>query len=412
MSEDELELGILSRFVAQHAEADRLNPDGGKCLRELDLRQVLFDITAIQGPELDHLYRVWKRRLVGTQHGPFAAPLRACTDSSKNRTEHKHHARAFLGDRPLAWDRIAELKRAGVHAPKRTHMAIRLFISHSSADKAVAERLIELLRDALSLRAEEIRCTSVEGHRLPGGADTDEEIRREINEAEAFIGIVSADSVQSLYVLFELGARWGLGKPLVPLLCPGFAAELLDGPLKGLNALRMDNRQQVLQLVHEIGRSLGADLAAPQSYAQRVDAVVDQPARLASNAAGGASSGPRQPAARRLNVEERDLVAGLSEVAGELLRHVANDANGALEVMDRTTGMSVTTGGRELVEGGAGRARSVQRWLRAIRELCERNLLRIEDGDPSMFKLTPDGYHAADLLDRLDSSFDPYLGSN
>ena len=76
--------------------------------------------------------------------------------------------------------------------------SIRLFISHASADQDVAFEVIQLIRAALNLPSGTIRCTSVDGYRLPGGADTDSELKREVHEAEAFIGIVSPASVQSV----------------------------------------------------------------------------------------------------------------------------------------------------------------------------------------------------------------------
>jgi hypothetical protein len=82
-----------------------------------------------------------------------------------------------------------------------------VFISHSSRDKELAEALVELLRLALNLKGNEVLCTSVEGSRLAGGADTDETIREEILEVPVFIGLLSDASVESAYVLFELGAR-------------------------------------------------------------------------------------------------------------------------------------------------------------------------------------------------------------
>ncbi len=52
---------------------------------------------------------------------------------------------------------------------------IDIFISHSSADKEITKTLIDLLRSAIpSISPDRIRCTSVPGYRLPGGADADD----------------------------------------------------------------------------------------------------------------------------------------------------------------------------------------------------------------------------------------------
>jgi TIR domain len=97
---------------------------------------------------------------------------------------------------------------------------VRIFISHSSTDRELAALLVDLLRSSLNLPAEAIRCTSVEGHRLAGGAETDRALRRDIRDCEGFIGLISATSIESAYVLFELGARWGAERHLLPLLAP------------------------------------------------------------------------------------------------------------------------------------------------------------------------------------------------
>src|SRR5215510_4038610 len=96
-----------------------------------------------------------------------------------------------------------------------------LFISHSSKDLQLVRALIDLLRSALSISPEDLRCTSLDGYRLPAGVGTDDQLRLEVHDADAFIGVISYHSLQSLYVVFELGARWGARKHLVPLLAPG-----------------------------------------------------------------------------------------------------------------------------------------------------------------------------------------------
>lgn len=151
---------------------------------------------------------------------------------------------------------------------------IRLFVSHSGEDVELAELVVQLCSTALGLRSQDIRCTSVDGYRLPGGADVDEQLRDEALAAECFVGLVSPESLASAYVLFELGARWGAKKHLVPLLAPGMKPHALRGPLKGLNALSSDNMAELHQLVHEIGASLGVEMEPPAAYQRHLDAVV------------------------------------------------------------------------------------------------------------------------------------------
>lgn len=151
---------------------------------------------------------------------------------------------------------------------------IDVFVSHSSQDQALAEQLVDLLRSALNLRADAIRCTSVDGYRLPVGADSDEQLREEVLGARAFVGILSPTSLASTYVLFELGARWAAKKHLAPLLAPGMTAHALRGPVAGLNALSCEVAAQLHQLVHDLGTVLGIQLEAPQVYQGKIDALV------------------------------------------------------------------------------------------------------------------------------------------
>jgi hypothetical protein len=151
---------------------------------------------------------------------------------------------------------------------------IRLFISHSSVDRDLVERLVELLRAALGLPASQIRCTSIDGYRLPAGADTAEQLRIEVHEAVAFVGVISKSSLRSLYVAFELGARWGAKRPLFPLLAPGTDPHILEGPLSSLNALSSTNRSQLHQLISDLATVLQIKSEEPAVYQKHVEAVL------------------------------------------------------------------------------------------------------------------------------------------
>jgi len=157
---------------------------------------------------------------------------------------------------------------------------IEVFISHSARDADAAEALIRLLRAALALPASAIRCTSVDGYRLPGGADTNSRLRQEVIEAIALLGIISTTSLRSLYVLFELGARWGTAKPFVPLLAPGTPEAILGGPLAGINALRLDRENQVQQLLSDLAGHLGRPLEQAAVYQAELTAFSAKMAAL------------------------------------------------------------------------------------------------------------------------------------
>ena len=175
-----------------------------------------------------------------------------------------------------------------------TDERIRVFISHSSRDRELVERLIDLLVSALHLPAGSIRATSVDGHRLEGGANTEATLRREVDEAEVLVGVLTPDSLDSLYVAFELGGRWVTGRPLVPLLAPGADADLLAGPLQWLNALRC-TPGELHQLVRELGEKLNIEPDRPDAYQRHIERI------LQMEAAAETRAEPRRGRARKTN---------------------------------------------------------------------------------------------------------------
>lgn len=151
---------------------------------------------------------------------------------------------------------------------------IKIFISHSSIDKELVSKLVELFRASLNIPSREIRCTSLDGYRLPGGANFNDQLRQEVYDSHVFIGVISKASLQSQYVLFELGARWGAKKHLIPLLSPDMNNELIKDPLKSLNALRCDSASQIVQLIEELSEFLNLELDKQSAYQKYIDAIV------------------------------------------------------------------------------------------------------------------------------------------
>jgi hypothetical protein len=153
-------------------------------------------------------------------------------------------------------------------------MSIDVFISHSSRDRDIARALIELLRSAGNIPPERIRCTSVDGFRLEVGASVNDQLRMEVNEARVFIGLITPNSIQSPYVLFEVGARWGAGLKLAPVLAGGAGHDLLKGPLSVLHALDCSVADEMHQLVSDITNLLNYPRSNPELYEHYVRKLV------------------------------------------------------------------------------------------------------------------------------------------
>jgi hypothetical protein len=112
--------------------------------------------------------------------------------------------------------------------------------------------MIRAIEAGVKIESTEIRCTSVKGYGLKVGVHTAKQLKQEITEAEAIIGIVTPHSLSSSYVLFELGAAWGIGKPTFPLLAKGAKVEDLPGPLRERNAARLTKRNETLQALNDL----------------------------------------------------------------------------------------------------------------------------------------------------------------
>jgi hypothetical protein len=168
-----------------------------------------------------------------------------------------------------------------------THRGLSIFISHSSKDADLALALIDLLKAGLALTADQIRCSSVDGYRLPVGVNSEGKLREEVNAAKVVVGLITQSSLASYYVMFELGARWGANLFLAPLLA-GVRASELSGPLSLLNALSANSDAQLHQLLEDIANHLGLSVQPPASYIRNVAAVK----ALADALAASATSSP------------------------------------------------------------------------------------------------------------------------
>lgn len=183
---------------------------------------------------------------------------------------------------PIALDSRYEWHSLGDTRPSgdSTMEQLSVFISHSSHDASLAGEVALLVQHALALTNAEIRCTSAAGFRLQAGVDIDDIIRGEVAAAKTLVALLTPESLDSRYVLFELAARWGARLSVIPLLAHGVSEVDLPLPLRRLNAIRATDSSDLHQLVHDLGVRLNRELQAAnfyQQYLAKVQASARQP---------------------------------------------------------------------------------------------------------------------------------------
>lgn len=99
-----------------------------------------------------------------------------------------------------------------------------VFLSHASADKAIAD----LLRDTLVLggvQESRIFYSSARSSGIPSGEDVGGYLRRSLQNAGLVIELVSETFLTRPMCLMELGGAWALGTPTYPIVVPPLTRE-------------------------------------------------------------------------------------------------------------------------------------------------------------------------------------------
>src|SRR3954469_25149517 len=100
-----------------------------------------------------------------------------------------------------------------------------VFISHSSQDRAVAERVVARLR-AAGFAALFVDFDPEQG--IPAGRNWERELYARLRRTDAVVFLASEASVASSWRLLEVGLARSLGRPVFPLrLQPGIQLPLL-----------------------------------------------------------------------------------------------------------------------------------------------------------------------------------------
>lgn len=189
----------------------------------------------------------------------------------------------------------------------------RLFISHSSDDVELAKALTSLVDAALTVPKGWLRCTSVPGFKLEPGADTPDELRRNLADADVVVGLLTPASLDSAYVLMELGAAWGFESWVVPLLAAGVDFEAIPGPIgQTVHAVRAIDESDVAALLESISNRCEmewrGDMARRHTLVQEFAARARGPKGAAIGPAEDADGGSGRDTAQAADVINVELL--------------------------------------------------------------------------------------------------------
>lgn len=100
--------------------------------------------------------------------------------------------------------------------------ARRIFISHSSKDKALIEAFVEkIIRLGIGIPIDDIFCTSIETMGIKNGDDMRNHIRQNILGCDLALLMISSSYIRSSICLNEMGAVWSMPIPDVNVfVCP------------------------------------------------------------------------------------------------------------------------------------------------------------------------------------------------
>lgn len=153
--------------------------------------------------------------------------------------------------------------------------SLDIFISHSSVNRNIAAKLIQALKFSMNIKTDKIKCTSVNAYMLKGGRDINFQLLDAVKNSRLVLGIISKDSVKSHYVLFELGARWGLELPFKLLVFNDEDYSILKGPLSNTHIINISKQAEVLKLIEEIASDLEFELENSTVYIDSITELIE-----------------------------------------------------------------------------------------------------------------------------------------
>lgn len=127
-----------------------------------------------------------------------------------------------------------------------------IFISHSTKNKELVERIVALLQLGMGVESSKIFCTSLNGT-LPTGKNFVEIIKENVRKQEMVMAVITPEYLKSQFCMMELGAAWIEAEYLCPILADGVDfKDLENSPLSGIQMKKIDEKDDWYVIYDEL----------------------------------------------------------------------------------------------------------------------------------------------------------------
>jgi len=181
-------------------------------------------------------------------------------------------------------DTVAQIASdLGIFLPSRveilknenTEKLEKIFISHSSLDSKLVEKVIDIL-EAIGVPSDKVFCSSLEGYGVKLGSDFLDTIKNELNSKVLVLFILSSNFYSSVVSLCEMGATWVKTNQHIPILIPPFSYEDIKGVIPTTHGMKINEKEKFNSLKEQVEKFLNLVPVSINVWERRRDNILSE----------------------------------------------------------------------------------------------------------------------------------------
>lgn len=163
----------------------------------------------------------------------------------------------------------------GLNDKPKTERMKKVFISHSSLDIHIVEKVIDIL-EAAGVPSSQIFCSSLEGYGIRLGSDFLNVIKEELNDDVMVLFVLSNNFYSSIVSLCEMGATWVKTSEHIPILIPPFDYNDVKGVIPTTQGMKINEKDKLNSLKDFVVDFLGIEIVNTSIWEKKRDKVLQE----------------------------------------------------------------------------------------------------------------------------------------